>query len=326
MPPEERIVTVCARIKSVGRCAVFLLVAGLTLSSAADDIVVNNQTGDDRNSGDVSVEGSRGLQGSQNGPVRSIRRALELAKPGDRIIVEKTDVAYSESLSIQGSRHSGTILGDFVIVSNGAILDGRRPVGDRWELVGGDLYEFVPERKSHQILYIDDLPVPMTRLEDDQSLANLEPDSWTLRGGRIYLRTDGRHANRYATSYCFLPVGITLYQTHNVVIDGLIIQGFQLDGINAHDGVRQTTVSGCTLRGNGRSGISVGGSSQLHIHSCLVGNNQETQLRTEQYAVSQVEDCDILGPGTSELAFGSRPEATITPVLNSQDDGIELPQ
>ncbi|MEX0713437.1 MAG: hypothetical protein WD278_13865 [Pirellulales bacterium] len=49
-----------------------------------------------------------------------------------------------------------------------------------------------------------------------------------------------------------MQTGITLYHMHDVAVVDLIVQGFQLDGINAHDGVRSCYLSGITCRGNGR--------------------------------------------------------------------------
>ncbi len=73
-----------------------------------------------------------------------------------------------------------------------------------------------------------------------------------------------------------------------------MIQGFQLDGVNAHDGVRETTLSALNCRGNGRSGISVGGASRVRIDACLVGNNGTAQVRTEGFSHTQLIGCDLL--------------------------------
>ena len=40
-----------------------------------------------------------------------------------------------------------------------------------------------------------------------------------------------------------MQVGVTLYEVRHVIVRDLVIQGFQLDGVNAHDGVRETTLS-----------------------------------------------------------------------------------
>lgn len=72
-------------------------------------------------------------------------------------------------------------------------------------------------------------------------------------------------------------VGITLYQVLNVEIQDLVVQGYQLDGVNAHDSAFNVKLVGLTCRGNGRSGISIGGALRVELEACLVGNNGEWQ-------------------------------------------------
>ena len=48
-----------------------------------------------------------------------------------------------------------------------------------------------------------------------------------------------------------MQVGVTLYEVRHVIVRDLVIQGFQLDGVNAHDGVRETTLSALNCRGKG---------------------------------------------------------------------------
>jgi hypothetical protein len=85
-----------------------------------------------------------------------------------------------------------------------------------------------------------------------------------------------------------------MYEVRMVVVRDLVIQGFQLDGVNAHDGVFNGTLQGLNCRGNGRSGISVGGASRVRIESCLVGNNGAAQVRTEGYSRTHLVGCDVL--------------------------------
>ncbi len=257
----------------------------------ADDYFVNNETGDNRNNG--KVESSYAASG-QNGPFRTIGRALQVVSTGDRIFIEKTDQPYRESLSIQGPQHNGTGIKKFHILSNGAILDGTRPVGARWEPLSDDLYRFLPERMSYQQLYLEGKPIPQTKLSGADEVFKLEPGQWTLRGGYIYFCTDGRNPEGFDLTYCYHSVGITLYQVRDVVIEGIVVQGFQLDGVNAHDGVFATTVLNCVLRGNGRSGLLVGGASRVSVIACLIGDNGQAQIRTEGESNTWIENCDLV--------------------------------
>jgi hypothetical protein len=73
-----------------------------------------------------------------------------------------------------------------------------------------------------------------------------------------------------------------------VRIRDLIVQGFQRDGINAHDGAYQVAIRNVTCRGNGRSGISVGGASQVEIDGCLIAANGSAQVRTEGFSHTRI--------------------------------------
>jgi hypothetical protein len=98
----------------------------------------------------------------------------------------------------------------------------------------------------------------------------------------------------YDVQYSDLTVGVTLYEVRNVVIRDLIVQGFQLDGINAHDSVFDTVLREVTCRGNARSGISIGGASRVRLENCLLGDNGDAQVRTEGYSHTHIVDCEIL--------------------------------
>jgi len=56
----------------------------------------------------------------------------------------------------------------------------------------------------------------------------------------------------------------------------------------------QVVISGVTSRGNGRSGISVGGASRVTIDQCLIGDNGRAQLRTEGFSRTYVLDSSLL--------------------------------
>jgi hypothetical protein len=254
-------------------------------------VYVNNVAGDDRFNGAAPV-----TQGARMGPCRTIAHALELATKGDRVVLAATGEPYRESITLQAGRHSG--LGDrpFELVGGGAILHGAAPVPDAWEHVGREIYRFSPPRKSFQLLYLDGKPatrVPVGQAE--LKLPELQPRQWCLFQRNVYFRTDpGRMPGSYGLEYCALQVGITLYEVRNVVIQDLIVQGFQLDGINAHDGVFDAQLKNITCRGNARSGISVGGASRVEISECLLGSNGEAQLRTEGYSHTRVVNSRLL--------------------------------
>jgi hypothetical protein len=266
--------------------------AWLTLATnlVARDIFVNNVGGSDVQNGaapDSKIQG--------NGPVRTIAQGLRLAEKGDRLVLANTGEPYRESITLQGGRHSGHPDEPFEVVGNGAVLDGSLPVpSEAWEHVRASVFRFPPRRKSYQQLFLDDLP--LTRRDVGPSgLPQLQPLEWCLFDRHIYFRAeDDRIPQNYRLTHAGPPVGITLYEVRHVVVRDLTVQGFQLDGINAHDNVFGSTIANCVCRGNGRSGISVGGASRVRLDSCLIGNNGTAQIRTEGYSKTWIINCDLL--------------------------------
>ena len=274
--------------------ATLILIPGLFLGTGvafADDLYVNNVLGDNQNDGALPSLGS-----PASGPLRTIAHALRKAKFGDRIVIQKTAEPYRESLTIQGTKNSGSRLNPFQIISDGAVIDGTRPVpAQAWEYYSGNVFRFQPEWLSHQQLYLDGRPADRVKSGPRGTVPALQPKQWALADGWIYFRPeDGRVPSQYDLAYCAHQTGLTLYDVRHVDIDGLIIQGFQLDGINAHDSVSECRISNCVLRGNGRSGLSVGGASRVQAASCLVGDNNAAQVRSEGYCKLEIEDCNLL--------------------------------
>lgn len=268
-----------------------LVFLGAAMNARARDIYVDNVAGDDRRLGTAAK-----ISGRAGGPVRSIRRALELAGGTDRIILADSGEPYRESLTLQAGRHTGFPTQPFTIVGNGAILDGSQPVSKQvWEHVKGDVFRFRPARTSFQMLFLDDKPAERRFVNREDGFPDLQPLEWCLFDRDVYFRVEPtRIPRQYDLSHTALPVGITMYEARHIVITGLVVQGFQLDGINAHDSVFDATLVGLTCRGNGRSGISVGGASRVKIIACLVGNNGAAQVRTEGFSRTEIRNCDLI--------------------------------
>lgn len=261
--------------------------------ASARDIFVNNLGGDDNYRG--SQAQSRG--GDEDGPVATINRALSLAEPGDRIILANSGQPYHEMLSLSAAHHCGTRLQPLVIEGNGATLDGSRPVPPQaWEAVRGAVFRFRPARLAHQQLFLDGRPLARKHVTSPYGkLPDLEPLEWCLYDNYIYFRVEETKIPAdYQLSHTALPVGITLYHVHDVLIAGLIVQGFQLDGINAHDGVRDCYLAGLNCRGNGRSGLAVAGCSHVEMSDSIVGDNGTAQVYTEALAIASIRDTQLL--------------------------------
>ena len=269
----------------------------------ARDLFVNNESGSNSHSG-LSVTSVGGKQG----PVRTIGKALQVAKKGDSIHIANTGVPYQESISIQNSRNSGLVGKSFRIIGNGATLDGRKKISyDQWTAVGNQIFEFKPPRTSFFILYIDNRPATQIDVPAGASkLPQLEELQWCLFKRKVYFKPANRRLpDAFDVSYTHAQVGITLVDCQHVVVENLIVQGFQLDGINVHDNVFDAQLLEITSRGNGRSGISVGGASRVQIEACLLGNNGAAQLRTEGHSVTTLKNSDLIDTNSQAPAVVS---------------------
>lgn len=257
----------------------------------ARDIFVDNQIGEDGREGATADPA-----GEVSGPVATIRRAMKLAGPGDRIILANTGEPYRECVTIQGYHRSGFHASyPLTLEGNGAVLDGSIPIDDNaWESVGNDLWRTQPKRMSYQVLLLDGQPakrIPMER--GARELPELKPLEWCLSGGHIYFRVEPRRwPGSYAPACAGHPVGITLYDVRHVLIRGLTVRGYALDGISAADKAFDVRLSEVITRDNGRSGIAVGGSSRVVVDTSVSESNHESQLHAEGWshvALNEVE-------------------------------------
>lgn len=280
------------------RWAAIVLLLAVPIATARE-IHVNNLRGDDH------LDGSRQSSvAGGSGPVRTIAKALRLVRPGDRIVVAKTREPYRESLVLCGSRHSQSFAGPFILEGGGAVLDGTAPVpADRWRHHLDDVYCFSPERLGYQQLFLDGRPANRhPTAPADHSLPDLQPLEWCLAAGKIYFRTEAlRMPQEYPLSYSVLGAGLRIYHVQDVLIRDLTIQGFQTDGVAVCDVAYGVRLARVRSRGNGRSGISVAGGSQVEIEDCLLGANGVSQLRQDDFAETRMYTTRLLSSSAPAL-------------------------
>ncbi|MCE9551945.1 MAG: right-handed parallel beta-helix repeat-containing protein, partial [Planctomycetes bacterium] len=251
----------------------------------------------------------------QSGPVRTIARALALAKAGDRIVLAKTEEPYREAVGLGGPRNSGDFRDPLTIVGNGATLDGTQPVPlEAWEHFQEDVFRFRPREQGFQMLYRDGRPLAQVHVPREiVKLPALKVMQWCLLGGHVYIRLEKlKHPLDYKLSHTALQTGITLYGVTRVVISDLIVQGFRYDGISAADRAAEVRLSGVTLRGNGRSGLSVSGASQVRLEASLVGDNGQVQIRVEGPGQLRIEQSEVLDNTAPQLDRINGARVTIT--------------
>lgn len=261
--------------------------------AAARDIHVSNVAGDDRATGRAPQPNA-----DLTGPVRTIAKALRLAERGDRIVLANTGEPYRESVSLVGSRHSGSSWQPFVLEGNGAVLDGSAPVPkDGWEHYLGTVHRFRPPLLGYQQLFLKGRPAPrvMPALFA-QAPPELKPLEWCLHEEFIYFCTErDKQPEDYDLSFAALRTGVTLFHVEHVAVLDLTVQGFHLDGVHAFNAARRVRLAGVTARGNGRAGIAVGGASAVDVEACLAGNNGAAQLLTLPLSETHVRRCEMLG-------------------------------
>jgi hypothetical protein len=294
----------------VRACCLLALLVCAPAAAQGRDIYVDNLGGDDTFDGRVPASTAGG------GPVRSIYKALRLAAAGDRIVLANTGVPYREQVSLTGGRHSGDGLRPFVLAGNGATLDGSHAIRPaEWEHVAADVFRYRPPLVSFQQLFIDDRPVAREPdAADGTCLARLEPREWCLHEGHIYFCTEPhKTVHHYNLSCAGQRVGLTLFQVHDVLVTDLVVQGFQLDGVNAHDLGRNVLVAGLVSRGNGRSGLAVGGTSRVALVESILGDNGFCQLHASGEAEIRLQDCDLLPASAPPILDFGRSQVIVLP-------------
>lgn len=268
-----------------------LLVAFMALMLAtplavAADLIVDNVRGSDSQNDRGLVPGKPSF-----GPYRSINRALISALPGDRVIIKNTGKPYRECISLVGTQHSGTAASPFEIIGNGATLDGSitTTMAD-WESLRGDLWELRHTPPGYGLLTSRGELLDYKPMAAGTSLTMLEPRSWTRIGPTIFFRGD-RQLGPFDLSLevSNQTTGITLYDVQYVVISNLVVRGYRIDGINAHDRVDQVRLVNVTSRHNGRSGVTVAGASTVGITGSTLELNGLAQLRAEGRAIAYVD-------------------------------------
>jgi hypothetical protein len=270
----------------------FLIILFLWSPAWGREIFVNNKTGDDRFSGQQP-----GNNAGPSGPVRSLAKALQLASGGDTIVLAKTDVPYRESISLVGSRCSGTSQQPFVVQANGAILDGSAPApAEVWEHYKDAIFRLRVRPAGSPLLFLNDRPaVRVFAAQAAKGPPELQPRQWCSVEGQIYFCVEhNKLPASYKLSYAHKQTGVTLFHVERVRILDLTVQGFQVDGVSLSNSAREVLLSGVTCRGNGRSGLAVGGASSVTVRESLLGDNGQAQLLTLPYSQTRLTGTHLL--------------------------------
>ena len=293
-----------------------LITVVLTLigfNAEAKTVYVNNTMGDDRFTGE-----REDFDVVEAGPVRTIKRATELARLGDTISLADTGVPYQECVSLTNKNASGINAEfPFILEGNGASLDGRVTVEhEKWEHFKeiykdvkdnppeyqGDIFrlhvaKYYPSAVCYCMLFVDAMPVqnkPSDPMESPVGQLN-ELDA-ALFEGYLYFRPEkGKTPEDYKLEITALRTGITLNHVDHVVIRNLIVQGFQLDGIALANSATNVVIEQCTIRGNARAGMSVGWGSDVKANRILTCANAFSEVLTLPYSRVKLEKSRLTG-------------------------------
>lgn len=252
-------------------------------------VYVNNQLGSD------TANGRSAKPHADEGPVISLAAAMAIAGPFDRIEIANTGIVYREMLSLSLPRHSGAPGRPFVINGNGAVLDGTLAAQfGAWKHVEGSVFAMRPRRLAYQQLFGAGAPLQRAHIHSVHQASALQPLEWALVDRHLLFRAeDGKLPEGYELRHAGLQTGITLCQVRHVRIENLVVQGFQQDGINAHELVKDCLLVDVECRANGRSGLSVGGVSDVTAVRSNFYDNGRMQVRTECLAKLSLISCDV---------------------------------
>jgi hypothetical protein len=265
---------------------VCFFIVGTRQSATAAELEVDNVRGNDLQ--DVGNERTRT-------PFRTIQRAIQTAVIGDVIRVRKTNQPYRECVSLSTNHQLGTSDFPLVIDGGGATLDGSQALSVvDWTARGNDLFELkVPSPGYVRIFAAPDQPVP-ENLGSMTDLKQLQPLQYARNSGAVFFRTrPGDVPQAYGLSVSKEQTGITLYDVSNIVIRNFTVTGYRLDGINCHDLVNNVSLENIVAIENGRSGISVGGASQILLRGSSLRGNGKAQLRAEGQSLVELLDTKI---------------------------------
>ena len=259
-------------------------------------IYVDNRTGSDRFDG----KAARPLN-ADVGPLYSLRSALARSKPGDTIQLADNGIPYFGSATLSGGRHSALGHVRLIIEGNGAVIDGSQSIPpDAWREVQSRLWKVTPFRKGYYQLILDGSPVP----EHPVSSSTLDWDEipeghWAVWRGSIYYRgAVGEDPREQPFRFARDGVGISLYGVRGITIRNLTVRHFRVDGISAPNNCRDVLLENVRLVDNGRSGLSVGGSSHVTLQNGQVADNREHQLLISGLGAVEVVDSELSEPPT----------------------------
>ena len=262
-----------------------------TLTVSAGTIFVDNVGGDDRFDGTAATRDS-----GRVGPVRTLHRAVRLANFGDTIVIANEGQPYYESLTLTGGKHSGNATVPFRVIGNGATLSGLWSVPTEcWRQHDGNVWSFEPIHKGHYLLRKDGRKLEQVEVGSYlEQPVGLPAGKFAVYKGRVFYKPErGEDIQEHSFDMAQRTTGVSLYGVRNVIIRDLNVQHFRVDGLNAHSLCRDVVVNNLTSTHNGRSGLTVAGSSSIVFRRCDVKDNLIDSLRIMERGEADLQDSEL---------------------------------
>lgn len=252
----------------------------------------------DNRAGNNALNGfSPKIVDGKNGPVKTIQRALDYAKQGDKIILINNEIPYYESLTLSGKRFCGLGKEKFTILGNGAIISGAITIPmNGWRQLDNGLWKVTPYRKGFFNLYIDGKSLPEHQPAKDQplDLKEIPSGKWAVHRGAIYYRgLKNQIPPAESFSLAGKSVGLSLIDVKGVSISDLTFENFRMDGINIHDRCKDIVLENVICTGNGRCGLSVNGTSQVEVIDSKLINNRIDDLSVTELGVANLKKTEL---------------------------------
>ena len=260
---------------------VFVCLVGFG-SASAKEIYVDNIIGRDTADGMLPFIGD-----VYGGPVASIHRAIEMAEFGDVIVVKNNGTPYYESISLVGSRNSGSKTFPFVIDGGGATLSGLRMIPRAgWQEVSPRIWKLTLTRKGYYQLLRNGKPLPEFRPESSiNAIKSLPPGHWVSWQGSIYFRQDGvLPPYQEAFAYTADQTGVSLHSVDHVLILNLRLQHYRFDGLHAQGLCRNVVLEGVDAIENGRAGIASTGASRVEMIGGQIAGNGRFPILVDAFS------------------------------------------
>ncbi|HVJ83828.1 MAG TPA: right-handed parallel beta-helix repeat-containing protein [Planctomycetia bacterium] len=276
------------------RIGIWLAVVAVASPAPGRDIFVNNVGGSDTLDG-----GSHMVETGNHGPVRTLRKAMLIADPGDVIRIIPGAEPIREEIAISGGRQrGGTARYPIVIEGNGAVIDGAAPIEvEQFDRLAPQTYRLIGEEGPIHTgghLFVDGARANRGRL------GSLAANEFAISSGRYVFKTEPKKSiEDYSFAAGRRTAGLVLYRTNYWIIRGLTFRNFAGDGAQVRGPAEGIAFEHCRFENNGRAGLAVQVNSKAEVRDCYVEHNVRAGVLGKAISSVTLERVKITGSAES---------------------------